>query len=266
MKVLIYGPQKTPDVSFKNDPKKGLTITAKQVDILNYEGLSEITWENMIKRTTHKWKPKTPTTWEELKAKLPTLTQTAAEKYFLESYFNFCEKNYIGGEPYPIKKTMRRMPALIPQVWINWLHFDPQDKVRAEDIKRQPQRVDFFLYFQNRSIIIEIDGYSHFSELFDVDTKDTGKIKREGRLDKYTEHLRKDRWLRHEGYEVWRFSDLEVLEIKDKIKNKPKTPIDWTNPYEQWSPLPGFWIAGFLDEMGLDELLWQNAFTYDEDL
>ncbi len=48
---------------------------------------------------------------------------------------------------------------------------------------------------------------------YDVDMK-SGRPKLEGSMEKFTQHLKRDRWLRCNGYEVWRFSDLEVMDAK----------------------------------------------------
>lgn len=72
------------------------------------------------------------------------------------------------------------------------------------------------MYFNDRWIIIEMDGSSHFSEFLDI--TESGQLRLEGSMEKYTQHLRKDRWLRQQGYEVWRFSDLEIDEIEKDVE------------------------------------------------
>jgi len=64
---------------------------------------------------------------------------------------------------------------------------------------------------KGRKLVFEIDGESHFSELVDVD-QSSGRIKLDASMATYTEHLKKDRWLRSHGWEVWRFSDLEACD------------------------------------------------------
>ena len=32
-------------------------------------------------------------------------------------------------------------------------------------------------------------------------------------IDRYSAHLKKDRWLRREGWEVWRFTSAEVIRV-----------------------------------------------------
>ena len=97
------------------------------------------------------------------------------------------------------------------------------------------------MHYDDRQIIIAIDGASHFSEIFDIDQK-TGRLKLEGSMEKYTEHLKKDRWLRREGYEVWRFSDLEVFDAEKKSQEKSKDSSSSTTD----------WVDDFFYEMGFD--------------
>lgn len=221
MKIHIFGSQKFPDISFKNNPRTGLTISTKNAGILNYEGLNEITWKDFLERGSSNLIKRVPLDksrkvfWGILKEELIKLTETKAEKYFFEGYLEICETDLYTGERLPLDKIMP-MPALIPQVWINWLHYDKGDKERAEQVRKLPQRVDFLMYYKKRWVIIELDGSSHFSEIIDIDP--SGKIRLEGSMEKYTQHLRKDRWLRQQGYEVWRFSDLEIDEIEKEVK------------------------------------------------
>lgn len=137
---------------------------------------------------------------------LCSLTQTKAERLFLEKYTEFVENE-------DIDKVLNS-PALIPQPWVNWLHYSSQDEERARRIRREPFRVDFAIFEKEthpyRKIVIEIDGPSHFREMAAIDSK--GAIQLEASMDKYTEHLRKDRWLRKQGWEVFRFTDKEVNE------------------------------------------------------
>ena len=218
---------------------------------MDYEGLSEITWKDLIERTTPtiggksiSWRIKKSGNipWDLLKKELIKLTSTAAEKYFMKGYLEVTDTHLMTLEDISSLHFLD-MPALIPQAWINWIHYDSSDKERTEKIKREPQRVDFLMYYKQRWIIIEIDGTSHFSEIVDIDGK-TGKVKLEGSLEKYTEHLKKDRWLRTKGYEVWRYSDLEIMEIEKRKETYLKTGDGW--------PCPGGYIYEYFLEMGLN--------------
>ena len=64
--------------------------------------------------------------------------------------------------------------------------------------------------FENRIIVIEIDGSSHFSEPYVKEqTSGVGYL---ADIDAFTTHLKQDRWLRKQGWEVYRFSNKEVEE------------------------------------------------------
>jgi hypothetical protein len=49
-----------------------------------------------------------------------------------------------------------RFPALIPQVWLNWLSAAPEDEQRA--LEENPSRVDFVAFWNGERHVIEIDG------------------------------------------------------------------------------------------------------------
>jgi len=88
------------------------------------------------------------------------------------------------------------------------------------------------MFRESRRIVIEVDGSSHFSEILDIDPQ-SDRIKFEPSLEKYTEHLKKDRWLRKQGWEVWRFSDLELISqendpaIKDILAEMDLHDLFW---------------------------------------
>jgi len=147
--------------------------------------------------------------WPLLRESLGRLCQTKGEHAFLEAYFAFCETDSLSQKRNGY--GLCSCPALIPQVWLNWIYYDPRNKERAARTKREPFRVDFVMSDKGRKLVFEIDGESHFSELVDVD-QSSGRIKLDASMATYTEHLKKDRWLRSHGWEVWRFSDLEACD------------------------------------------------------
>lgn len=141
MKILIFGSENFPDISFKSNPKTGLTINTKNAETLNYDGLHEITWGDLIERGSNNYLKKTSPlekrkgVWNILKEKLLQYTQTKSEKYFFEGYIEVCEEALYESGRLPINKILA-MPALIPQVWVNWLHYDNKDKERASLVKK----------------------------------------------------------------------------------------------------------------------------------
>ena len=207
MDFLIFGNSKTPDISFSVEPQMGGQFRIwSSTNYVVYGGDEEqvdsIDWTFFCVNTEPEVGPLTYSIHKEwskfhslLQDTLLPITATKGERVFLDAYLNVSNAYY---------------PALIPQTWVNWLHYSAHDAERAKRAKHEPFRVDFAMYSDRRKIVIEIDGSSHFSEIFDVDG--TGRIRYEASMEKYTEHLRKDRWLRSKGWEVWRFSEAEVLD------------------------------------------------------
>jgi very-short-patch-repair endonuclease len=204
MDFVIFGNSKSPDLSFSVEPQRGgLFWITSNTNYILYGGDEQYTdsidWWFLTMNTEPALAPSPYPDWSKARSRLQdalgAITATKGEKTFLEEY---------------LKLSSDKHPALIPQTWVNWLHYSPQDPQRARRAKNEPFRADFTMYCDHRKIVIEIDGSSHFSDIFDIDG--TGRIRYEGSMDKYTEHLRKDRWLRSKGWEVWRFSEAEILD------------------------------------------------------
>lgn len=204
MDFVIFGKTKSPDLNFSIEPDRGgLFLITSNTNIILYGGdeqyTASIDWWFFTMNTRPDLASSTYPDWSKARSRLQEtlgpITATRGEKTFLDEY---------------LKLSSDRHPALIPQTWVNWLHYSPQDPQRANRAKNQPFRVDFTMYWENRKIIVEIDGSSHFSEIIDID--DSGRIRYEPSMGKYTEHLRKDRWLRSKGWEVWRFSETEIVD------------------------------------------------------
>ncbi|HEY4481910.1 MAG TPA: hypothetical protein VI489_03570 [Candidatus Brocadiaceae bacterium] len=223
MNILIFGNHTFPDISFTVNPKSGLEISCKNNHVLNYEGRErELRWIDLYHRSNFRHLTKFVKAseqhsdlhnfereWPKIKEDLLKIANTEGERAFLTDYIYLCEKDWTTEADSDVS-IIASLPALIPQVWLNWIHYDSKDARRAERIKEEPFRVDFVMFTENRKLIIEIDGTSHFSEMLDLD-EDTGKVKYQPSMKRYTEHLKKDRWLRGQGWEVWRFSDFEVV-------------------------------------------------------
>jgi very-short-patch-repair endonuclease len=204
MEYVIFGNSKSPDLSFSVEPERGGSFQIQSnTNYILYGGDEQdthsIDWWFLVMFTLPELASLTYPDWSEARSRLQdslgAITATRSEKVLLDEYLRLSSDKY---------------PALIPQTWVNWLHYSPQDPQKAKRAKNEPFRVDFTMYWEHRKIIVEIDGSSHFSEIFDVDG--TGRIRYEASMDKYTEHLRKDRWLRSKGWEVWRFSEAEILD------------------------------------------------------
>lgn len=231
MEILIFGNQTFPDISFTMNPQSGLEISCKNNYVVWYGGIEgTVSWKDLMERTHPNlagWPPMKmdprvrrcsmatlASEWPQTKNCLGQMVQSKGERAFLEGYFSNSEyfldsQGHDDATDDEITVEMLSRPALIPQAWLNWIH--PVDEERAARTKKEPFRVDFVIFSQGRKLVIEIDGTSHFSEILDIDNH-TGQIREAVSLRKYSEHLKKDRWLRSQGWEVWRFSNEEVFD------------------------------------------------------
>jgi len=249
MNFLIFGKER-PKLSFEQDPEEGTVIRCDNKYVLDYDPKKPITWRDIGKKFGL---DKTYRTIAQIKAmgrekfegisfeserdsvieKLKKLCQTDAERMFLTKFVEAQESlNFMTyptdelGLPHNFNdwgmeakeefyKVVLDEPALIPQVWVNWIHYDRYDKERAKRRRLEPFRVDFLYQGKNffgefRKIVVEVDDIWHVAD-FERDVNSFLKSPRaKPSLTKFTEHLRKDRWLRRHGWEVCRFSTLEV--------------------------------------------------------
>lgn len=83
MKILIFGSENFPDISFKSNPKTGLTINTKNAETLNYDGLHEITWGDLIERGSNNYLKKTS----------PLEKEKAFGIFSKKSFFNILRQN-----------------------------------------------------------------------------------------------------------------------------------------------------------------------------
>lgn len=120
-----------------------------------------------------------------------------AERAFFKLYCQIC--CYDEGQ-------IAWLPALIPQVHINW---------EAVSRKREePCIVDFVFkspkFGTNNLVIVEMDGASHYAE-WDIKRRNYYNYYE----DKYIEHLKKDRSLRKQGFQVFRIGNREIVKITE---------------------------------------------------
>jgi hypothetical protein len=97
-------------------------------------------------------------------------------------------------------------PALIPEVWLNYLgpNKSADDELHLEE---NPSRVDFVMVAAGKKCVIEIDGKSHYADYH----RDASRWVPDER--RYTRNLKIERSLRRQGWEIYRFSDLEVSAV-----------------------------------------------------
>lgn len=103
--------------------------------------------------------------------------------------------------------------ALIPQVWVNKI---AGGSSRSERSDVEPFRIDFLLKppesVSPNFSIVQIDGIGHVARS-ELDAADNRQY--QPSLKMFTEHTKKDRWLRKHGYDVVRFTTKEVREMAD---------------------------------------------------
>lgn len=125
----------------------------------------------------------------------PTST---AEGLFFSLYCSLCL--WVSG---PLQST----PALIPGAWVNWRK--PNERRSIEE----PFQVDFVLKTStvgtDSLVVVELDGLSHFNDWNEGDRGRRWTPSEE----KIEEHVKKDRWLRKQGFRVCRIANSEVMSI-----------------------------------------------------
>jgi hypothetical protein len=158
---------------------------------------------------------------------LVQMTETAQERRFYQLYFERAVREAfflgahqllsnaiahppvgsgpVGGEAWNggVGLNLTRLlkyPAFLPQVHLNFIRAAdlPEDHPDRHFYDSNVGRVDFVFVAKGERHIIEIDGPTHHA---------TEKG--------YTRNLRVERTLRHQGWHVHRFSNLEVKEAKD---------------------------------------------------
>jgi hypothetical protein len=137
------------------------------------------------------------------------LCDTDSEKRFLKGYlikFVVPYKDSIDKNPTnksSIQKLQDKVPALIPQVWINWNSHSKKllNRMGYADTNL-PYRLDFVAFWQNRNFVILLDDIGHYAKkpntIWYADEE------------KYSARLREDRLLRTQGWNVFRISNYET--------------------------------------------------------
>lgn len=206
---IIYG-KEFPKINFISNPTGGTVFTVESHNFVQTDDSDkDISWYDLSSRIFYPIACEEETGTEPLdtaedtanviKANFLRLTTTKSEQKFFEFYVDACVYDVVNSS-----ESLMFYPALIPQVWVNWIHYDSRDTQRAERVQREPFRVDFLIkgkHIKDSPLIIEIDGTSHFGAYT------TGPDKA---MLAYTEHIRKDRWLRKQGWNVVRVSNHEV--------------------------------------------------------
>jgi hypothetical protein len=163
--------------------------------------------------------------------RLAATTQTEEERYFLHAYLGDKYADESSWRDYLVKQWNAywhlvpegwsehgrrakfdqmlwwtiRFPALIPQVWLNWLANAAESEMKLLD--ENPSRVDFLAFWHDERYVIEIDGPSHYAdwngESYRVDER------------AYARNLKIERSLRRHGWNVARVGRIEVRDVME---------------------------------------------------
>lgn len=116
------------------------------------------------------------------------------EKDFFNLYCDLCRGDFHEGA---------FLPALIPHVYLNW-----NVSKKDEDI---PCIADFVFknsaFGTNNLVVVEIDGSSHYTKYNSISGVNVASE------EIYANHLKKDRWLRKQGFKVFRIGNAEINKI-----------------------------------------------------
>ncbi len=228
--ILIYGQDK-PKVSFVQMPDGQISFMSENKTVIDLDRIGPnrpVRWVDLSKnslidffiseRASPDFNPLVygfdnsvyTQKYERFIDELSAMVGSPVEEKFLRAYARNCQTQDI--------LATWACPALIPQVWVNWIHYDSTDPHRAERARREPFRVDFMVRHPSLGsnfVIIEIDGLSHFGN---VRVNDGGGRSFNASMDDYTNHLRKDRWLRQRGWHVIRLSNQEIENYEDEFQ------------------------------------------------
>lgn len=234
MGTLIYGSDR-PKYGHEQSPDGSITIEIENENTYSFDRAPRtVAWLDLLDRTLPslggftvteeaKYPDMEKDMFHDLIEELAGLTDSNTEQEF----FYYWAREWCADQEEVYSEYRRSKPAyppltypaLIPQVWVNWYHFDSTDRERAQLASKEPFRVDFAMKDPNidndnsQFTIIEIDGPTHFGKSY-VGTN--GEMRLETNMEAYTKHLKKDRWLRNKGWNVVRVSASEVDEVESK--------------------------------------------------
>lgn len=129
----------------------------------------------------------------------------------LSAYNNYAETiqdttlrlNDFNEETWGFVDVVFDFPALIPETWLNYVGPEKTEEDERH-LSENPSRVDFVMFAEGRKCVIEIDGPSHYADFNEA--TGTYSVNEE----RYAKNLAIERSLRRQGWEIYRFANVEV--------------------------------------------------------
>jgi very-short-patch-repair endonuclease len=142
------------------------------------------------------------------------LCQVDAERQFLKAYlsaFVLPSTALQQGKRFTLQKFKDRVPALIPQVWIQWTSHKSSDFSRIKYSDTQLlTRADFVAFWNNHRYIVLLDGIQHYAKQVN------GRWEADEMA--YASRVQEDRLLRTQGWHVFRVGNLEIRDAVRKTQ------------------------------------------------
>jgi very-short-patch-repair endonuclease len=175
---------------------KSLTLPGTGLQCGAYLRLGEFCRQSRAQRSFLKW-------WQVLGGYNRLTAQHALRNLIAKDSLQVHEANYL------LHAFFLDFPALVPEVWLNYLDRNVRTEADSEHLQQNPGRVDFVMLADSRKRVIEIDGPSHYADFDEAQRLYTVSEQR------YTKNLWVERSLRRSGWEIHRFSNWEVLRCDD---------------------------------------------------
>ncbi|MEZ6195178.1 MAG: hypothetical protein R3F20_05530 [Planctomycetota bacterium] len=197
VRLLVFATKKKPHFRFRRVADIDLEVVSSSSDVLHYDRAipaSGLSWRDL----QFWWSEETSAPLDQAKASLYRRLQDSIPKTSPPQMEFFRQFFKVFGDSVP------SLPALLPEVWLHW-DSRQQEHRRDEDLKYH--RMDFLMLMPGFArVVLEVDGQQHYSG-------GGGAVS----VGKYAAHMRADRDLRLDGYEVYRFGAKELWGDSAKV-------------------------------------------------
>ncbi len=140
---------------------------------------------------------------------LSNICQTVSEKLLLKAYL----ETFVAPHARPSLKPSSpgldflplkdKIPALLPQAWINWRSNDREALKRmGYKYANATMRFDFVVFWQSRNFVVQVDSIEHYAEKVNE--------RWDANEERYAARLKEDRLLRMQGWNIFRLGNWET--------------------------------------------------------